>query len=115
MQLGTVGMNALSLAGLCVRMGTAKLPPGLAFDPADVSAFKHTALLIVIGYLLVMGGWATLNYWGLHRRSKIAYVSSIAFAVTCILSCLSSLFGGVLIYLLFKREMKGYFDERPTS
>ena len=114
-QLGLAAMNLLSLGGLSVQMGTMKLPPELHLDPAGVSAFRHGIVYGLMGYVLVMATWAALNYWGLNRRSKLAYVSSIGFAFVSIFSCFSALFGGALLYLLFKREMKGYFDARPSS
>jgi len=115
MQLGTVAMAVISMGGACVQLGPMRLPPNLPLDPADVSAFKHGAILGLIVYLVVMALWATLNYVGLNKRSKLAYVSSIGFGVVSILSCFSTLFGAMLLYLLFKREMKGYFDARPTQ
>jgi hypothetical protein len=114
-QLGTAGMNVLTFGGILLRMGSYKLPPNLQIDPAEVSAFKHTALLVIVVYMVVMGAWAGINFWGLQKRSKLAYVSSFAFGIASILSCFSALFGGVLLFHLFKREMKGYFGDRPTS
>jgi hypothetical protein len=115
MQLGTAAMNVLTLGGIVLRLPTMKLPPNLHLDPADVSAFTHTALLSVVIYMVVMGVWAAINFWGLQRRSKLAYVSSFGFGLVSIFSCLPALFGVVLIVLLLKREMKGYFGPRPTS
>lgn len=115
MQLGIAGMNVLTLAGICVQLGGSKLPAQLGWDPVEVSAFKSSALVGVVVYLVVTGLWAGLNAWGLGKRSKVAYASSIGFAIAMILSCFPMMFGAGLLFLLFKREMKGYFGPRPTG
>ena len=105
-------MNVLTLTTLWLQMSRSTLPAQLRLDPSDVSDFKTWALLGTVGYVLFMTAWAGLNYWGLVRRSKVAYVSSIGFAIATILSCFPAMFGAGLLFILFKREMKGYFDAR---
>lgn len=112
MQLGIAAMNTLTLAGLTLQLGGSRLPVQLGLDPAEVSEAKGVALVGVILYVVVMAAWAGLNYWGLNKRSKIAYASSVGFALVTILSCFPWIFGAGLVFLLFKREMKGYFDTR---
>lgn len=111
-QLGIVAMTAFTLATTGLQLSGSTLPAQLGVDPSDVSAAKGWALLGAAAYIVILGAWGGLNCWGLLRRSKLAYVSSIGFAIVTILSCFSAVFGAGLLFLLFKREMKGYFDAR---
>jgi hypothetical protein len=115
MQLGMAATNVITLASLCLQLGPSRLPIQLGLDPSEVSAAKTSALVAAVLYVLVMAAWAGLNFVGLKKRLKVAYVSSIAFAIATVLSCFPLIFGVVLLLLLFKREMKGYFDARPAG
>jgi hypothetical protein len=108
-QIGSVGLQAFSLLLMLMQFG-----PGmqLAFMSGEA---KLWTLLGIVGYLAFMGAWAGLNAWGLRKRSKIAHWSTFVFAVSQILCCFGWVFGAGLMFLLFKREMKGYYDVRPTS
>ena len=108
-QLGAIGMQAFSLVLVVMQLGPGKQ---LAFMSGDT---KLTVLLSLVGYLVAMGAWAALNAWGLRKRSRIAHWSSFVFAISQILVCFGWVFGVGLLFLLFKKEMQGYYDERPTS
>lgn len=108
-QLGSVGMESLSLILLVIQFAPGKQLPFMSSD------MKLTILLSMVGYIVFLGAWAGLNAWGLRKRSKIAHWSSFLFALCQIVLCFGAVFGFGLMFLLFKREMKGYYDERPSS
>lgn len=107
-QLGTVGMNTLTLVLLAVQQGPT-LFPHLSGDT------KAMVLFGAIAYVLFAGAWAAINAFGLFRRSKLAHWSSVGFAIFTIVTCVGFAFGLGLLFLLFKPEMKGYYDARPSG
>lgn len=109
-QLGAVGMSALSVGLVAMQMVT----KGGSWEFLSTDT-KHT--IITYGaYWIVAGGiWAGLNAWGLRRRVRLAHYSSYLFAVAMLLSCFGTVFGAGLFFLLGKKEMKGYYDARIGS
>lgn len=106
-QIGAIGLQAFSFVLMVIQLG-----PNKHFGSGET---KLTILLGLVCYLVVMGGWGALNAFGLRKRSRIAHWSSFVFALTQIVSCFGTVFGIGLMFLLFKKEMQGYYDERPTS
>lgn len=105
-QIGCVGMQLFSLLIVVLQFGAGKQ---LSFMDVET---KATILLVSFATLVAMGAWAALNAWGMRRRSRLAHVSSILFAIAQILTCFGWVFGAGLLVLLFKKEMKGYYDKR---
>ena len=109
LQLGSVGMTALSVTLFVLQVRTS---PGFAFVSADT---RDSLLLYALGYVLVAGLWAAINAWGLSRRSRLAHYSSFVFGIAQLFTCFGTMFGIGLIFLLSKPEMKGYYDARIGS
>jgi len=107
MQLGIAAVNTFTIVMVSLQLAPQKLLHGLSDET------KTTILLAAVGYLLFTGAWAGINAFGLSRRSKLAHWSSVGFAIFTIFSCFSWVFGAGLLFLLFKKEMKGYYDARP--
>jgi hypothetical protein len=61
-------------------------------------------------YVLVFGAWGVLNAWGLGKKKKVARWSSIAFAAATMATCCAWPFGGFLLYMMLRRDVKAYFD-----
>lgn len=109
MQLGVVAVNTITIVLVTLQLGPQKFLQHLSDET------KTAMLLGAVGYVLFTAAWAGLNAFGLLRRSKLAHWSSVAFGIFTIFSCFSWMFGAGLIFLLFKKEMKGYYDARPTG
>ena len=118
LQLFIAGLNAVNLLTIFttfMRIGRSPLLSQLDIDPTQIADMRMQVLYFMGPYVIVMGAWAGLNHVLLGKRSKIALYSSVAFAVASLLSCFSIIMVVVLFVLLFKKEMKGYFDPAPAS
>ncbi|AKU99284.1 hypothetical protein AKJ09_05948 [Labilithrix luteola] len=111
-QLGTAVTTLVTLSSLALQLATSTVPRRMGIDPVVYAEFKTTALLVGLAWSAVQGAWAGINHWGLQRRSKAAFVSSVLFALTNVFTCFTSIFGGILLYFLFRREMKDWFASR---
>jgi hypothetical protein len=109
-QLGVVGLNVVSLLPVALRFSVYKSPGGATAADDLLHQWSTGMLLGLVGYVIVFGAWGGLNAWGLGKRSKVARWSSIGFAAATIATCCASPIGGFLLYLLLRRDVKGYFD-----
>jgi len=107
-QLGVVALNVVSLLPVVLRFAYTKSPNHLA--EGMLREWGLGLLLGIVGYVLVFGAWGGLNAWGLGKRSKVARYSSIMFAAATIATCCASPIGGFLLYMLLRKDVKGYFD-----
>ena len=112
MQVGLAIMNLLTFVLLTIQFSVYKPPPLLNVPPESLHEWRVTALLCGIAYVVLFGGWGLLNAWGLRKRSKLARWSSIAYAAAIMATCCAWPIGGFLLYMLLRRDMKTYFDER---
>jgi len=109
-QIGVAVMNAIGLTMLTVQFFFYKPPPAFNIPLETIHEWRLTGMLVGVGYVLVFGAWGLLNAWGLGKRSKAARWSSLAFAAASIVSCYAWPFGGFLLYMLLRRDVKAYFD-----
>ncbi|GAC1562527.1 MAG: hypothetical protein NVS3B10_19840 [Polyangiales bacterium] len=109
-QIGVAIMNAFSLTMLAVQFFFYKPPPALDIPLETVHEWRLTAMLVGVSYVVVFGAWGLLNAWGLGKRSRAARWSSLGFAAGSIVSCYAWPFGGFLLYMLLRRDVKAYFD-----
>jgi hypothetical protein len=109
-QIGVAAWNLMGLTLLTVQFFFYKPPPTLNIPLESIHEWRLTAILVGTTYVLVFGAWGLLNAWGLGKRSKAARWSSLAFAAGSILSCYAWPFGGFLLYMLLRRDVKAYFD-----
>ncbi len=108
---GLNAVNALAIFTTFMRIGRSAALPELDIDPAQIEHYRTQFLYVALPYVIVMGAWAGLNHMLLGKRSKVALYSSIAYAVASLASCFSVIMVGGIFYLLFRKEMKGYFDK----
>ncbi len=111
---GLNAVNALAIFTTFLRIGRSAALPQLDIDPSQVAAYQMQFLYVALPYVIVMGAWAGLNHLLLRKRSKLALYSSIGYAVASLATCFSVIMVGGIFYLLFRKEMKGYFDA-PAS
>lgn len=109
-QIGVAVMTAISFTLLMLQFAYYKLPPVFAVSDETMHEWRITGLVGGIVYALVIGTWGLVNAWALGKRTKVARWSSIAFAATCMVSCFAWPFGGFLLYMLLRRDVKAYFD-----
>jgi hypothetical protein len=109
-QLAIAALNAVTLVLLTIQFAFYRLPAQLNVPLEAQHEVRTYVLAAAVGYVVIFGAWAGLNAWGLRQRSKLAHWSSIAFAAATVMSCCASLFGGFLLYLLLRRDVKSYFD-----
>ena len=109
-QLGVVALNVITLLPAILRFGFYKGPANARGADEMIHQWGTGMLLGVLAYVVVFGAWGALNAWGLCKRSKVARWSSIAFAGATIGTCCAAPIGGFLLYLLFRKDVKGYFD-----
>lgn len=112
---GLNAVNALTIFTTFMRIGRSPALQQLDIDPGQVAELRMQVLYFMGPYVVVMAAWAGLNHVLLGKRSKAALYSSIAYAVASLFSCFSIIMVIVLFVLLFKKEMKGYFDGAPAS
>jgi hypothetical protein len=111
MQVGVAILHVISFALLLLQFSFYKPPPQFQVPIEIVQEWRLTALLAGVSYVLVFGTWGILNAWGLGKRSRAARWSSIAFAAATMATCCAWPFGGFLLYMLLRRDVKSYFDE----
>lgn len=109
-QIGVAVMNAIGLTLLTVQFFFYRPPPAFNIPLETIHEWRLTGMLVGVGYVLAMGTWGLLNAWALGKRSKAARWSSLAFAAASIVSCYAWPFGGFLLYMLLRRDVKAYFD-----
>lgn len=109
-QIGVAVMNAIGLTLMTVQFFFYRPPPAFNVSLETMHEWRATGMAIGIAYVVVFGAWAILNAWGLGKRSKAARWSSLAFAAGSIMSCYAWPFGGFLLYMLLRRDVKAYFD-----
>lgn len=109
-QIGVAVMNAIGLTLLTVQFFFYRPPPAFDIPLETIHEWRLTGMLVGLGYVLAMGAWGLLNAWALGKRSKAARWSSLAFAAASIASCYAWPFGGFLLYMLLRRDVKAYFD-----
>ena len=109
-QVGVAIMNAIGLTLLTVQFFFYRPPPAFNVSLETMHEWRATAMAIGIAYVVVFGAWGLLNAWALGKRSKAARWSSLAFAAGSIMSCYAWPFGGFLLYMLLRRDVKAYFD-----
>ncbi|MDB4938490.1 MAG: hypothetical protein JWP87_5462 [Labilithrix sp.] len=110
MQIGVAVLHVISLVLLVARFGFYKPPSGLNVSTDLITEWRMTALVAGIAYVVVFAAWAAVNAWGLGKRSKAARWSSIGFAAATMATCCAWPFGGFLLYMLLRRDVKGYFE-----
>ena len=108
-QLGIACTHLVTFALLGSRLVFYKPRPPLHVSAALLHQLRVGGLWFGIAYVALFAGWAALNAWGLGRKSKVAHWSSIAFAGATIATCCAAPIGGVLLYVLLRRDMKSYF------
>ncbi len=111
---GLNAVNALAIFTTFMRIGRSPALSQLDIDPSQVAEWRMQFLYVALPYTIVMGAWAGLNHLLLGKRSKLAVYSSIAYAVASLATCFSFIMVGGVFFLLFRKEMKGYFDA-PAS
>ena len=111
---GLNAVNALAIFTTFMRIGRSAALPQLDIDPTQVAEWRMQFLYVALPYVVVMGAWAGLNHVLLGKRSKVALYSSIGYAIASLATCFSFIMVIGVFYLLFKKEMKGYFDA-PVS
>jgi hypothetical protein len=109
-QIGVAVMNAVGLTLLTIQFFFYRPPPAFNIPLETIHEWRLTGILVGGGYVLAMGAWGLLNAWALGKRSKAARWSSLAFAGASIASCYAWPFGGFLLYMLLRRDVKAYFD-----
>jgi hypothetical protein len=107
-QLGIVALNVITLLPVVLRFGFYQSPN----NPLNEMMREWGAgmLVGVLVYVVIFGAWGGLNAWGLGKRSKVARYSSIVFSAATIATCCAAPIGGFLLYLLLRKDVKGYFD-----
>jgi hypothetical protein len=109
-QVGIAVLHVVTLSLIASRVGFFKLPANTGIPTELFNEWRTTALLAAVAYVVVFGAWAALNAWGLGKRSRVARWSSIAFAIATVVTCCSWPFGGFLLFMLLKKDVKAYFD-----
>jgi hypothetical protein len=108
-QLGIVALNFITLLPVVLRLGFTKAPS--AGMPNELFREWSTGMVLgVLAYVVIFGAWGGLNAWGLGKRSKVARWSSILFSAATIATCCAAPVGGFLLYMLLRKDVKGYFD-----
>ena len=109
-QIGIAVLHVITLLLLVLQFSFYKAPAELNIPADVVNEWRTTGLLAATAYTLLFGGWGAINAWGLGKRSKVARFSSLAFALATVMTCCSAPFGGFLLYMLLRRDVKAYFD-----
>ena len=111
-QVGIAVVNAIGLTTVTLQFFFYHPPPALRdlLDSVEVQQWRLTAFVVGVTYVVTMAAWAAFNAWALGKRSKAGRWSSLAFAAASIVSCYAWPFGGFLLYMLLRRDVKAYFD-----
>jgi hypothetical protein len=109
-QIGVAVMHVVTLVLLILQFSFYKPPANLNISADLIGEWRLTAVLVGIGYVTIFGAWGALNAWGLGKRSKAARWSSIGFAAATMATCCAWPFGGFLLYMLLRRDVKGFFE-----
>jgi hypothetical protein len=110
MQLGLAALHAVTFLLLCLQFSIYEPPPALGIAPEAFHEGRLYVALAGIAYVVLFGGWGTLNAWGLNRKSKVARWSSVAYAIATVMTCCAAPIGGFLLYLLFRKDVLAYFE-----
>jgi hypothetical protein len=110
LQIGVGIMTAITFTLLTFQFFFYKPPAAFDISAESIHQWRAVGIAGAITYVLVLGTWGVLNAWGLGKRSKVARWSSIFFAAACMVSCFAWPFGGFLLYMLLRRDVKAYFD-----
>jgi hypothetical protein len=110
LQIGVAVLHVITLILLALQFSFYKPPPALNVPSDVVAEWRVTGLVCGVVYVLVFGAWGIINAWGLGKRNKAARWSSIAFAAATMATCCAWPFGGFLLYMMLKRDVKAYFD-----
>ena len=105
-QIGIAVLHVITFTMLTLQFAFYKPPAEFHVPPELVSEWRTTALIAATAYVVLFGAWGLLNAWGLGKRSKLARLSSLAFALATVMTCCSAPFGGFLLYLLLRRDVK---------
>lgn len=114
-QLAIAALNLVSVVLLVPYFWFYKLPEQFQVGADIQHQVRNYAFGGAFAYVLIFAVWAAVNAWGLKKRSKVARISSLAFALAIIMTCCAAPFGGFLLYLLFRRDVKEHFDAPPAS
>ena len=109
-QIGIAVLHVITLLMLVLQFSFYKPPAEFHVPTELVSEWRTTGFIVATAYVALFGAWGVLNAWGLGKRSKIARWSSLAFALATVMTCCSAPFGGFLLYMLLRRDVKSYFD-----
>jgi hypothetical protein len=112
LQLGIAAFTAITFLIYFLKLALWHPDPNL---PPEVGQWRGPVLWWTFAgggaFTLVTGAWAALNWAGLKKTKRWARLSSLAFAMMTIFTCCYGPFGGFLLYLLLKREVKTFFDQ----
>lgn len=115
LQLAIAAMNLVSAVLLIPTFLSYKLPEPFHVDAGLQQQVRSYAFAGAFVYVAIFAVWGAVNAWGLKKRSKLARISSLGFALAIVMTCCAAPFGGFLLYLLFRRDVKEYFDSPPAA
>ena len=108
-QIGIAVMHTITLSLLVLHFAFYKPPAQLGIPTDLVHEWRLAAFVGAIGYVALFGSWGALNAWGLGKRSRVAHWSSILFAAATMATCCAAPFGGFLLFLLLRKDVKAHF------